>query len=76
MNLKTRRRLLALARFMQRRAKGLRAYVKARTPRRPRTLERSTASRNAVLRDEIATRRAEDLRDEQTELRRERGEES
>lgn len=34
MNLKNRKRLLAFASFLDRRATGMRAFVKARTPKR------------------------------------------
>lgn len=62
MNKRSRDRLLALARFLERRAAGLRAYVRAKTPRRPRG--------SAVLRNEIRARNVEDHRDEQAEMRR------
>ena len=72
MKLTTRHRLLALARFLERRAKGLRRYVRAKTPRR----QRRQTDMTGVLRDEIAARRLEDYRDEQAELRQARGEEA
>ncbi len=45
MNLKNRQRLLALARFLDRRAAGLRSYVKAHTPRRARNVAPTEAER-------------------------------
>lgn len=36
MNLKNRQRILAVARFLDRRAAGLRKYVQNHTPKRPR----------------------------------------
>ena len=40
MNIKIRRRILTLARFLDRRAASLRAYVRRVTPKRERRMER------------------------------------
>ena len=40
MSFKNRRRLIALARFLDRRAASLRAYVRRVTPKRERRMER------------------------------------